>query len=106
MASTRLLIQLSLISFYYLLGLPGMCFHMQLPDIHTLRSCKIDKIYQLGDSIADTGNRMLENPLDACSRLPYGESISQGPTGRCSDGLLMIDHIGNIFHSVSFSLIF
>ncbi|KAL8134866.1 acetylajmalan esterase-like [Apium graveolens] len=93
MASTRLLFQLWVISFCYLLALPGMCFCMQLPDINILRSCKIDKIYQLGDSIADTGNRRIENPLDACSRLPYGESISQGPTGRCSDGLLMIDHI-------------
>lgn len=93
MASTKLLFQLLILSYLYIHALPAMCFNTQLPDIHILTSCKIDKIYQLGDSIADTGNLMIENPLDACSRLPYGESVSQGPTGRCSDGLLMIDHI-------------
>lgn len=77
-----------------------MCFGMHLPDMHILRSCNIDKIYQLGDSISDTGNRMIEDPLDACSRLPYGKSSSLGPTGRCSDGLLMIDFIGTNSRSV------
>ncbi|WOG93791.1 hypothetical protein DCAR_0313078 [Daucus carota subsp. sativus] len=86
MASTRVVFQLSVISFLYLNSRPTMCSNI-------LKSCEIDKIYQLGDSVSDTGNRMIENPSDACSRLPYGESNPMGPTGRCSDGLLIIDYI-------------
>lgn len=67
----------------------------QLPDISMLRSCNIDKIYQLGDSLSDTGNHNLENPFDQCSKPPYGSSFFENPTGRCSDGLLMIDYIAS-----------
>ncbi|KAK1386712.1 acetylajmalan esterase-like [Heracleum sosnowskyi] len=66
-----------------------------LPDIRMLRSCQIHSIYQLGDSISDTGNSKVENPLKDCDQLPYGISFLQEPTGRCSDGLLMIDHIAS-----------
>ncbi|GMJ11825.1 hypothetical protein like AT5G03980 [Hibiscus trionum] len=59
---------------------------------HVLSSCKFDAIYQLGDSIADTGNYVQQNPSAAFARLPYGETLEK-PTGRCSDGLLMIDYI-------------
>lgn len=82
-----------------------MCFNIHLPDVHILKSCEIDKIYQLGDSVSDTGNRMIENPSDACSRLPYGESNPMGPTGRCSDGLLIIDYIGGTSHSLNSCLL-
>ncbi|XP_074310221.1 acetylajmalan esterase-like [Silene latifolia] len=56
----------------------------------------IDGIYQLGDSLSDTGNLMLDSPkgtASICSRLPYGSSLSRHPTGRCSNGLLIIDFI-------------
>ncbi|KAJ6995957.1 LOW QUALITY PROTEIN: hypothetical protein NC653_012746 [Populus alba x Populus x berolinensis] len=49
-------------------------------------------IYQLGDSIADTGNLITENPLSRYAWFPYGMNLSK-PTGRCSNGLLMIDYI-------------
>ena len=65
-----------------------------LPDIGLLKSCNIDKIYQFGASKSDTGNRRIENPLDICNMHPYGQSFLKEPTGRCSDGLLMIDYIG------------
>ena len=62
------------------------------------RMCKFDSIYQLGDSIADTGNRVIENSLGtSCSQFPYGETYFNEPTGRCSNGLLMIDYVGNFF---------
>lgn len=61
----------------------------------TLRDCKFEAIYQLGDSIADTGNLIRENFLTLFARLPYGESFFKPGTGRCSNGLLMIDFIGN-----------
>ncbi|KAH1030393.1 hypothetical protein J1N35_042567 [Gossypium stocksii] len=59
---------------------------------HLLSSCNFDAIYQVGDSIADTGNDVQDNPSSKFARLPYGETFKKA-TGRCSDGLLMIDYI-------------
>ena len=71
-------------------------------DAHQfLRMCKFDSIYQLGDSLADTGNRIIENSLGtACSKFPYGETFFNHLTGRCSNGLLMIDYVGK--HKILF----
>ncbi|GAB4860364.1 hypothetical protein Ancab_035522 [Ancistrocladus abbreviatus] len=58
-----------------------------------------DAIYQFGDSISDTGNLVIENASTPfCSKLPYGETFFRHPTGRCSDGLLMIDFVARAFH--------
>ncbi|XP_068646255.1 acetylajmalan esterase-like [Aristolochia californica] len=64
------------------------------------RSGGFDAIYSLGDSIADTGNLIREGlgPFGAINRLPYGETYFRRPTGRCSDGRLMIDFIAQRFH--------
>ncbi|GJN21497.1 hypothetical protein PR202_gb08978 [Eleusine coracana subsp. coracana] len=54
----------------------------------------ITAIYNFGDSISDTGNFIRESPaglLQYVAKLPYGMDMN-GPTGRCSDGLLMIVH--------------
>lgn len=61
---------------------------------HPLKTCMFDSIYQLGDSFSDTGNLIRENPAFPFSRLPYGETFFKNATGRCSNGLLMIDYIG------------
>ncbi|XVF39552.1 hypothetical protein PTKIN_Ptkin01aG0043300 [Pterospermum kingtungense] len=58
-----------------------------------LRTCHFDSIYQLGDSISDTGNLIREDPLSPFARLPYGETFFKNATGRCSNGLLMIDYL-------------
>nr|XP_016462676.1 PREDICTED: acetylajmalan esterase-like isoform X1 [Nicotiana tabacum] len=61
-----------------------------------LINCKFDKIYQLGDSFADTGNCIRERICGAhtvCGRFPYGMNFFQNATGRCSNGMLMIDFI-------------
>ncbi|CAK9175067.1 unnamed protein product [Ilex paraguariensis] len=54
-------------------------------------------IYQLGDSLADTGNLICQSATTgktpAAAHLPYGESFRGGPTGRCSNGLLIIDFV-------------
>ncbi|KAL0306235.1 UNVERIFIED_CONTAM: Acetylajmalan esterase [Sesamum radiatum] len=63
---------------------------------HPLKICKFEQIYQLGDSISDTGNLIREVPIGAATafaRLPYGETFFKNATGRCSNGLLMIDYI-------------
>ncbi|XP_047952214.1 GDSL esterase/lipase At5g03980-like [Salvia hispanica] len=63
-----------------------------LSHAHLLKTCKIDQIYNIGDSISDTGNLIREIGLATfCARPPYGESFFKKPTGRCSNGLLMID---------------
>ncbi|KAM0880102.1 hypothetical protein ACQ4PT_033803 [Festuca glaucescens] len=55
----------------------------------------ITAIYNFGDSISDTGNFIREGAVGMMERtggLPYGSAIG-GPTGRCSDGYLMIDFL-------------
>lgn len=72
----------------------------QYSKAHPLKICKFDQIYQLGDSISDTGNLIREVPVGAATafaRPPYGEIFFKNATGRCSNGLLMIDYIGKIF---------
>ncbi|KAG8074801.1 hypothetical protein GUJ93_ZPchr0006g45119 [Zizania palustris] len=52
-------------------------------------------VYSLGDSITDTGNLIKEAPpgmFETIKHLPYGVTFGY-PTGRCSDGLLMIDFL-------------
>ncbi|ONK74804.1 uncharacterized protein A4U43_C03F10310 [Asparagus officinalis] len=59
------------------------------------RPC-IKSIFSFGDSIADTGNLMREGasgPFSTIANLPYGETTFNKSTGRCSDGLLMIDYL-------------
>lgn len=58
----------------------------------------ITAIYNFGDSISDTGNLIRESPaglLQYIAKLPYGMDM-HGPTGRCSDGYLMIDFLGKL----------
>ncbi|KAJ6737640.1 ZINC FINGER FYVE DOMAIN CONTAINING PROTEIN [Salix viminalis] len=66
--------------------------HVSSREIHVLKKCGFQAIYQLGDSLADSGNLIRENPLSPYASFPYGLKLSK-PTGRCSNGLLMIDYI-------------
>ncbi|XBI40434.1 acetylajmalan esterase-like isoform X2 [Triticum dicoccoides] len=55
----------------------------------------VSAIYSLGDSITDTGNLVKQAPpgaFETIKHLPYGVTFGH-PTGRCSDGLLMIDFL-------------
>lgn len=64
-------------------------------------ACSINAIYSFGDSIADTGNLLREGPVGFFASIgsyPYGETF-QKPTGRCSDGLLIIDYFGTRLRS-------
>ncbi|EPS65730.1 hypothetical protein M569_09048 [Genlisea aurea] len=52
----------------------------------------IESIYQFGASKSDTGNGVRISPVPlAAGRLPYGETFPGKPTGRFSDGRLIID---------------
>ncbi|KAM7481951.1 hypothetical protein LguiB_006534 [Lonicera macranthoides] len=98
MAPTRVCLFLVVVigSFYLIRTGMGSSFPpLLLRTFSTLKSCNFDQIYQLGDSISDTGNLILE-PGGAATpfgSLPYGESFFRNATGRCSDGMLMIDYI-------------
>ncbi|KAF5196918.1 acetylajmalan esterase-like, partial [Thalictrum thalictroides] len=58
--------------------------------------CDYNAIYQFGDSISDTGNLIREGrpgTFSPFAHLPYGETTFGKATGRCSNGLLMIDFL-------------
>ncbi|XP_073002473.1 acetylajmalan esterase-like [Typha latifolia] len=61
------------------------------------QDCSIEAIYSFGDSIADTGNLLKEGvsngSFSGIANLPYGKTTFGQATGRCSNGLLMIDYI-------------
>ncbi|KAL0442677.1 UNVERIFIED_CONTAM: GDSL esterase/lipase [Sesamum latifolium] len=55
-----------------------------------------DSIISFGDSLADTGNFLLLSPPNnqpLCGRPPYGRTFFRRPTGRFSDGRLVVDFI-------------
>ncbi|KAL0398499.1 UNVERIFIED_CONTAM: GDSL esterase/lipase [Sesamum radiatum] len=59
-----------------------------------------DSIISFGDSLADTGNFFLLSPPNnppLCARPPYGRTFFHRPTGRSSDGRLVIDFIAEAF---------
>jgi len=61
------------------------------------RCRRYKSIISFGDSIADTGNYVHlsnVNNLPQAAFLPYGESFFHPPSGRYSDGRLVIDFIG------------
>ncbi|GJN04782.1 hypothetical protein PR202_ga22354 [Eleusine coracana subsp. coracana] len=58
-------------------------------------ACSVNAIYSFGDSIADTGNLLREGPVGFFANIgsyPYGQTLRKKPTGRCSDGLLIVDY--------------
>nr|GMD49563.1 acetylajmalan esterase-like [Ipomoea batatas] len=61
------------------------------------------RIYQFGDSLADTGNLIrLPRPRGSGyyppEHLPYGQTFFGKPTGRISDGRLIVDFIAAAFN--------
>ncbi|XP_042483380.1 GDSL esterase/lipase At5g03980-like [Macadamia integrifolia] len=90
--------QTNLLILFSFLVIANSLFLLPLPSSATLISlCSPSAIYNLGDSISDTGNLIRETTSPAASmfaHLPYGISFfGNQPTGRCSNGLLMIDYL-------------
>ncbi|KAK2988582.1 hypothetical protein RJ640_028273, partial [Escallonia rubra] len=59
-------------------------------------------IISFGDSLADTGNQLhlldqSNKPPPNFAFPPYGETYFDSPTGRCSDGRLIIDFIAQYY---------
>ena len=57
---------------------------------------KYHALFNFGDSLADAGNLIQNGTPEflATARLPYGQTYFGKATGRCSDGRLVIDHLG------------
>jgi hypothetical protein len=64
-------------------------------------------VFSFGDSLVDAGNLVTEGIPDylATARPPYGQTYFGYPTGRCSDGRLVVDFIGK-FHRFQAPLTF
>ncbi|WOL00768.1 GDSL esterase/lipase [Canna indica] len=71
------------------------CFHL------SFSSSTYNAIFNFGDSISDTGNLLLSGGASkvfpGIASLPYGSTFFGRPTGRCSDGRLIIDFIAEAF---------
>ncbi|RRT51094.1 hypothetical protein B296_00041783 [Ensete ventricosum] len=72
--------------------LPLLAICLASIDAILVAGCYIS-IFSFGDSIADTGNGIRCNQFDEVGRFPYGETFFHHPTGRYSDGRLIIDFI-------------
>ncbi|XP_074284455.1 GDSL esterase/lipase At5g45910-like [Silene latifolia] len=57
----------------------------------------VDSIYQFGDSLSDVGNFKWENPYTSFAQSPYGVTYFHTPTGRPSDGRLIVDYLAEYF---------
>jgi hypothetical protein len=53
-------------------------------------------MFSFGDSLTDTGNLLASSqlPFTTVGRFPYGMTYFHRPTGRCSDGRLVVDFLG------------
>ncbi|TVU22868.1 hypothetical protein EJB05_32589 [Eragrostis curvula] len=56
-------------------------------------------MFSFGDSLTDTGNLLVSSPLSNAivGRFPYGMTYFHRPTGRCSDGRLVVDFLAQAF---------
>ncbi|KAF3328485.1 GDSL esterase/lipase [Carex littledalei] len=62
-------------------------------------NCCFTRIFCFGDSISDTGNylKSIGDSYNPVSNLPYGETYFGRPTGRYSDGRLILDFIAEAY---------
>ncbi|XP_058095670.1 GDSL esterase/lipase At1g28600-like isoform X2 [Magnolia sinica] len=65
---------------------------LTIPTAHSLVDC-YTSIFNFGTSLADTGNAILLGKALYAAHFPYGETYFHRPTGRFSDGRLIIDFI-------------
>jgi hypothetical protein len=78
------------------------CFHHQISN----SAPTFNAIFSFGASYEDTGNIAILKPISPVYQPilnpPYGETYFHKPTGRASDGRLVIDIIGGLFYFIFF----
>ncbi|URE08648.1 lipid catabolic process [Musa troglodytarum] len=74
------------------LHLPLLAICLASLNVMLVAGC-YSAIFSFGDSLADTGNRLHSHRFDPVGRFPYGETFFHHPTGRYSDGRVMLDFI-------------
>ncbi|KAG1346437.1 putative GDSL esterase/lipase [Cocos nucifera] len=79
-------------TYYLLLPLPHLLALLFLLYANPAVGC-FNSIFSFGDSLADTGNFLTFAKDSNIGRLPYGETYFHRPTGRFSDGRIVIDFI-------------
>lgn len=68
---------------------------LPLPDSLSTDHCSAyTSVFCFGDSLSDTGNLLYSEANASAGRLPYGQTFFHRPTGRSSDGRLIIDFLG------------
>lgn len=67
-------------------------------------------MYVFGDSLVDSGNNKylkFTPPLFKADQLPFGIDFRGIPTGRCTNGKIVVDYIGKKLRTpLKFSLVF
>lgn len=63
----------------------------------------VPAMFIFGDSLIDNGNNNNLASLAKANYFPYGIDFNGGPTGRFSNGYTMVDEIGLLSFSLSFS---
>jgi len=58
-----------------------------------------EAIFNFGDSTSDTGNAAIDHLKDMEKLIPYGSTFFKHPSGRMSNGRLIIDFIGTFTHT-------
>ncbi|KAG1330239.1 putative GDSL esterase/lipase [Cocos nucifera] len=80
---------------------PSILLYLLFSSLHLSFSVSdpYTAIFSFGDSLADTGNHLVDgpNPILSTTHPPYGMTFFRRPTGRCSDGRLVIDFITEAF---------
>jgi len=74
-------------------------FFFFLNFVSNVNTLPYEAIFNFGDSISDTGNVAFDYPSND-THIAYGSMYFNHPSGRLSNGRLIIDFIGNFTHIV------